>query len=310
MVFPEGKPIYKNLKTKYVRLEDLVKELKDEKFSGFVALDFEDGSGSILFSGGNIVGAVSDFPSEDPVIDLMRRSKSPGVINVSALPHEIIVVVSSCIDGDVVWKDFPAWIVSFDDLLSYIEDSGMTGAIDIVAKKEGIKATIYFFEGAIVEFVIEEFGVLKTKEMARSRITEIFKEKGTYFTVIREKYKKKVDFDPLALKRDIVDFFSEIYRSLSLSIGEKQVKLTFRKIFLELTEKYPFLDPFDPMVYFEDGRLVVSDEVEPAEFVESMKAVIELLKKEEVVNFKMLESIYREMVSSKAGLNAFKQFFD
>ena len=311
MVLPKGKVLYKNLKTKYVNVEDLVKELRDDRFSGFISVDFDDASGSIIFSSGNVVGAFCDFPCDDPVKELIKRAKRPGIINVYTLPDEIVLVISSVFDGEVIWRDLPASILDFDRFLSYLGDTGFTGVVDLENRKRLVKASIYYYEGVKVETVFEDSADIYTSGIAEERIREIIGLSDTLVSVVRER-KDRVGSKVSTLPsiQDISNFLSEIYRNLVLAIGEKAVRLAFRKVFLTLTEKYPFLDPFDPLVYFnESGIFVIDDSVSIYDLVEAMKETFMLLRDEFGDKNYVLVNTYSEYVNKNERIRVFEDAF-
>ncbi len=311
MVLPKGKVLYKNLKTKYVNVEDLIKELRDDRFSGFISVDFDDASGNIIFSSGNVVGAFCDFPCDDPVKELIRRSKRPGIINVYTLPDEIVLVISSVFDGEVLWKDLPSYVLDFDKFLSYLEDVGFTGVVDLENKKKLVKASIYYYEGVKVDTVFEDSADVYSSDVAEERVREIIGLADTFVSVLRERRERVGSRVSIPLTyQDISNFLSEVYRNLVLAIGEKAVRLAFRKVFLTLTEKYPFLDPFDPLVYFNDsGILVIDDSVSIYDLIEAMKETFMLLRNELGDKNYVLLNTYSDYVNKNEGIRLFEEAF-
>jgi len=262
MLLPKGEAIYKDLKTEYVKLEKLIKDLSNETFTGYVKLDTTDFTGILFFDRGKLIGAVTEPESPTPMLEIMKMSSKPGVINVYTLSPEHINILASAITGTKVIEKIPFEIVDFVKLMERLSRERFSGIVDIEDPQEESALVIYFFDGDPVDFMYEDIDITLTGDKVLDQIDSL-KDSPTALLTVYESNIGLTRIDPETIKHDIIDFYQQICKFLIKKLGERTFSKLFRKNCLDNVDEYPFLDPFDPGIYIEKGtsHLVIQDDV-------------------------------------------------
>jgi len=262
MLLPKGEAIYKDLKTEYVKLEKLIKDLSSETFTGYVKLDMTDFTGILFFDRGKLIGAVTEPESQTPMLEIMKKSSLPGVINVYTLSPEHINILASAITGTKVIDKIPFEIVDFVRLMERLSRTGFSGIINIEDPQEEAALLIYFFDGDPVDFMYEDIDTTLTGDKVLDRVEQL-KESPSAFLTVYESNITSSRIDPESIRENVIGFYNEVCAFLLKKMGEKEFSKQFRKSCLENVDEYPFLDPFDPGVFIEKGshRLVIQDDI-------------------------------------------------
>jgi len=103
--FPKGKPVQKNLDTRYVNLEALFRSLAREGFGGTVLMVFEEGSEAlIIFREGTIITAYLTGATKMTGISALARAlelarNDRAYVDVFKLEHEMLVALLTLFHG-------------------------------------------------------------------------------------------------------------------------------------------------------------------------------------------------------------------
>lgn len=142
--FPKGKPIQKNLDTRYVNLEALFRSLAREGFFGTVLMVFEEGTEAlIVFREGTIITAYAS--GESKLIGLKALTQTLALaksnrayVDVFKMEHEVLVALLPLLHGAGIPEDSER---SLDALLAEFKKAEFVGAIvvgDQVAEAVGL----------------------------------------------------------------------------------------------------------------------------------------------------------------------------
>ena len=131
MLLPKGRPIHEDLSTAYVKMDHLIRELKEEGFSGYLRLDNPEFTGILFFEQGKISGAYTAPAVPDPLLALMEEASSEGTVNVYGLPPEVVYILASAARGERVYSALPLEIISLERLMERLKRESLTGMMKV-----------------------------------------------------------------------------------------------------------------------------------------------------------------------------------
>ncbi len=280
MLLPKGEAVYKDLKTEYVKLEKLIKDLENESFTGYLRLDTTDFTGILFFDRGKLIGAVTEPESESPVFEIMKLSRESGIINVYTLSPEHLSILASAVSGKKLIDKIPFEIIDFVRLMERLSRERLSGIVYIEDPSEEAVLVVYLFDGDPVDFMYEDIDSTLTGDKALEKI-EIMRNSATSIITVYESSIVSVQTDPESMRNSITDFYQKICEIIIDQIGEKDFSKKFRKICLEYVDEYSFLDPFDPGIYIEknSSSLVIQEDIPIGVAAEALNKVINNLLK-------------------------------
>ncbi len=277
-LLPKGKPLHQNLRSTFVKLSKLLKDLEDERFSGYLRLDTPGMSGVVFFEHGRISGAYTDPPSKDPILACIEASAEDGFINVSQLSPEVVYILSSSLKGEYLFKELPLEIVDLERFWERMRRMELTCSIRVEDDGEPL-FTILLFGGEIVEFLYEGEGDLDREEGER-RLEELKNSPTATLSVFMSpEDRMAISFDPQEIVQNLSEMFSVLRKEVVRRLGKGSFDRVFREAALELAEEYPFLDPFAPQVRMTASGLEVDEDVALANLLEGCKALVSRMKR-------------------------------
>jgi len=277
-LLPKGKPLHQNLRSTFVKLSKLLKDLEDERFSGYLQLETPEMSGVILFEQGRISGAYTDPPSADPILACIEASSQDGFINVSQLSPEVVYILSSSLKGEYLFKNLPLEIVDIDRLWERLRRQELTCSIRVEDDGEPI-FTILLFGGEVVEFIYEGEEDLDREE-GEKRLRELKNSPTATISIFKSPEDRLViSFDPQEVIQNLSEMFSVFRREVIRRLGKGSFDRLFREAALGLAEDYPFLDPFAPQVRMTSSGLEVDEDVALGNLLDGCKSLMSQMKR-------------------------------
>ena len=299
MLLPKGEAVYKDLKTEYVKLEKLIKDLENEALTGYLRLDTSDFTGILFFDRGKLIGAVTEPESESPVFEIMKLSREPGIINVYTLSPEHLSILASAVSGKKLIDKIPFEIVDFVKLMERLSRERLSGIVYIEDPPEEAVLVVYLFDGDPVDFMYEDIDSTLIGDMALEKI-EIMRNSTTSIITVYESSVISIQTDPESMRKSITNLYQKICDIIIDQIGEKEFSKKFRKKCLEYVEEYPFLDPFDPGIYMEknSSELVIQEDIPIGAATEALNKVINsLLNNLSAKDKRLIRSKIKELIS-------------
>ncbi len=275
MLLPRGKPVYSNLKTKIVKFDSLLDELKEETFTGYVQVELSNATGVVFMERGIIVGAFVDKKDvENPLSYILAESlRDPsGLISVFALDPELISVLSSVYGKKPAIKGFPFEVVDVEKLLDRLSREEFTGALTIEDPAKEAVFLMFFFQGEPFEYTYEDLEISLSGEAAVEKLYELNQSDTAKLDLIPSELEATISDQEEGevitgdLRAEVQKFFDGVLPELLEELSIVDLK----KAAVDLAEEYPFLDPFAPSVYVEDGRLVIEEDVPPEALLDGL----------------------------------------
>ncbi len=277
LLLPKGRPVHKNLRATFVKLAKLLKDLEEDRFSGYLKLETPEMMGVIFFENGHISGAYTDPASNDPILACIEASAEEGYIDVSQLRPEVVYILSSSLKGEYLFKDLPLEIVDIDRLWERLRRMEVTCSIRIEDEDEPL-FTILLFNGEEVEFLYEG-----DESLSRDEAEKVLKELRNSPTATISVFKSPEDrlvitFDPQEVVQNLSEMFFLFRREVVKRLGKGSFDRVFREAAIELADDYPFLDPFAPQVRMTNAGLEVDEDLSLAGLLEGCRALMREMK--------------------------------
>lgn len=197
--FPKGKPIQKNLDTRYVNLEALFRSLAQESFGGSVLMVFEEGTEAlIIFREGTIITAYTSGTQRrtgvSALSEALRLAKgSRAYVDVFKVEHEILVALLSLLHG--VESKEKAGGDSLEDILKLCRKAEIVGALVVGGRVP--EAICLIYAGIVVGWYDAQGGELEEAEGSmdlKEKETKLFCLEGadTFASINLDKTKLEV----------------------------------------------------------------------------------------------------------------------
>ena len=309
ITLPQGKVVYSDLKISAIKMDRFLKTLQDEGFTGYVRIETPDLTGVIFYDMGRII-AVTTIPStSDPLISLMEvTSRADGTINVYAFSSETINILASAVNGRELFANVPFEIIDIDRLFSRLVREKFAGVLAVTDEENDVNLSVFFFDGSPFEYIYETIDSTVRGEEAMAKLEELRNSPSAFMKLYEASLEGKPveeigkELDPVKV---LENFFNEILPELNRLLGNRKMRM----ICGELAEKYPFLDPFIPSVYFKDNRIVIEDESIPVKDLmdglkEFLQRALEQMGSEDRERF---VDVLRDALSDKPLLQSFAQ---
>ncbi len=280
MFLPKGRPVYSGLKTTMVRIDRFLEDLKEEEFTGYMRIDFDDMLGVLFFERGHMVGATLEGEQQagsDAASIILKRCMAGdrGVINVNALDPEMVSVLSSVSSAHPRVRDFPFDVIDVGKLLERLSREGFSGILEVKEEEKEASLLLFFFNGEPFDSVYEDVEVSLTGDDALEKIHELNQTPSAHMAI----YETALEGEAAQAQAEAPsDVAGEAKRFFDAALPEilAEISITdIKRVAVELAEKYPFLDPFAPSVYVRDKELVIEEELPKEELI---KGLTELLK--------------------------------
>ena len=69
MLYPQGKTMIGDLKTSFVNIDGVLQELRNEKFTGYVKISYDDYDGLVIYENGSPVESVEEYADDRPRVE-------------------------------------------------------------------------------------------------------------------------------------------------------------------------------------------------------------------------------------------------
>lgn len=269
MIYPQGKIVYENLNTSFTILEELLLGLKSERHTGYVRVSYWDYNGALFMDSGKLINAVAEKGSErstglDAVSGIMEKSRQKdGTISVHSLPPELVTLLASAANGEVIHQDLSTEFTNLASLLEKLRADGHTGSVEVVIHGDGGVGVVFLQDGDTVTSILSVNGESYSGADILAKVIERASLHGAILNVYRANLSASIaegaevmaGFElPLLLELwgDVISSAERIVDGVSKN-GEF-VK-AFNQIRIQYAEAYPFLDPFAAEFDYQKGHI-------------------------------------------------------
>lgn len=275
MLLPKGRPLHQDLGTAYVKMDHLIRELKEEGFSGYLRLDNPSFSGILFFEQGKISGAYTEPPSSNPLLAIMEESSKEGTVNVYGLPPEVVYILASSTHGEDVYGKLPLEIINMDRLMERLERDSFTGVMRLEDDEEVLM--VLLFEGGAVEYLYEGEEALQGED-ALGMLERFTKSTTASLSLYKSGVEEEeLEFDPQEVLHSLNSFFAAYQPRVEVLLGKGRFERVFREASLSLAEEFHFLDPFAPLVRVTPEGLEVDERLSVIHVLEGVQELVKAM---------------------------------
>lgn len=289
MLLPLGTEKHKNLSTSFTRWDQLWQDLAENRFSGYLKLNFWGYEGVLVMDTGRIIQAYSTeqdvfLTGEQAVLRVMERGiEEEGSIEVSELSSEVALALGYALQSSVYKDENALSNYSLGQVFDMLEREGVTGYVDLQFSSKKGNGTVYYLEGTPVEAVLmSSTGKMVGGEQVFTRFLEI----GEH---IQPGVKIHRVYDPEAIVEDRVfiipwlhdkflafweEFLQYLKSVMDLNIKRNKFYSTMRIVANDLTDHYPFLDEKNETLRISDNGMTIERIIHSATFFQAMVIVL------------------------------------
>lgn len=148
MKLPKDRPLYADLHTAFVRFPQLLGDLESRSFSGYVQVNSSQRQGIVFFADGEMQG------SDGPLDKIVRASAEPGgTVGVYVAPADLMTLVASLAQPEVLHKDLSSEYVDAMKLLEKLARDGHSGYVEFEIAAGEAHGYLFLIGGEPVEAV-------------------------------------------------------------------------------------------------------------------------------------------------------------
>jgi hypothetical protein len=297
VLLPKGLEKHKNLSTSFTRFNQLLQELAENRFSGYVKLTFWGYEGVLVLDTGHIIEAYSSEESayltgEQAVLRVLSRSEGQdGSIEVHELSSEVALGLAYAFQSSH-YDDGELSNYSLGQVFDFLEREAITGFVDLQFSGKKGTGTVYYLEGTPVEAVImSSTGKVVSGEQVFYKFLEIGELVQPHVLVSRVKEPQMIVEEQAFVipwqHQKYLNFWTEFLQYMSKLISEQlKSKLMveqfkkdnfyndFRKVSIEISDHYPFLHPDKGDVKVLPGKFTLTRVLPHPTFLQGMTMVI------------------------------------
>ncbi len=139
---PTGKTTYEGLKSAFVDFPKLLRTLKTDGHTGYVHLQGEDFSGTLVFHAGQLIEALSDAAGSvaqgDRAFQAFRQQMDAGSghLDVVDLSDDLVSAITQLFTAPQMFSGLLGRFVDFDALIDYLDEEKITGSVVVTNSSE------------------------------------------------------------------------------------------------------------------------------------------------------------------------------
>ncbi len=283
MVIPKGKVVHEDLSTSYTDIQELLRDLRQNSFTGYCQVNFWEYQGTLFLDRGRIINAFEEIGNEKTtgekaVKSILNRAKQKdGAVSVFLLPDEMVATLASVLNSKVKYRDLTTELTSLEKLISKLKKEEHSGYVEVLLHGDSGDGCIYFQDGRAMESVFRAAdGEMISGPSGFKKILGLSTEVGAVFNVFESDLSSIVVDN--AVSDEIIQLFQNTLNTLEDTIdarfGANQFLDEFKRMLATNANKYLFLDPFAGEFVYKDKQLAFEGETPLEEFTTGVCDVI------------------------------------
>lgn len=285
MLLPPGQALHRGLSTSFTNFEELLLDLRENRFSGYIRLNFWGYEGILVLDSGKLIQAYSLEEDtlaigEKAAFQILEKAdEKEGVIDVHLLSNEVAITLASVL-GATLYKEDPHLSgKKFPDIFRELEKADLTGYVDVQFAGNKGMATIYLLDGMPVESVImSNTGRIASGEMVFEKILEVGRIIKSTVKIYRNReirhLKEEQTFLIPHCDSVILEFWNFLITMLEKEVNRVLKKTDFMNLWQaarsEMAETYPCLDPISGHLKWKDEKISVNNIIPIPDFQEGL----------------------------------------
>ena len=293
MIYPVNEYLHQNLNTTFTNIFELIAELKNNRFTGYIAINYWQFEALILIDSGQITQSFyktkSNYEAGLKAYELIleKTQEKDGTINVIRLDSDVVYLLAGIPYSKKNAKEFILTndsLIKVQDLLS---NNGYSALI--TAEYEELEYTIclFFYEGNLISLSgkkgtnLEMTGIKDLEKVLKILKTHSFKASIRHID-LQDTVEVLNDFSLQATVKEWAGYYNKMFGDLyRLLTADKKKFKNVPKMILEIRSKladdYHFLDPFMDVISIKEGEITLNAYINFYDFVNGMDHLISLM---------------------------------
>ena len=164
MLLLRNKPLIQNLKSSYVKIEELILEMKKKKLTGFIDVKLKDTRDILLYNSGKVVKVLrinSDIRITDKDSVVFDLVKAGAVFSAYKMKENFVKMILFSIENEPLYKNLTTGFIDIKKLMKKLQKDEFSGVISIywdeeregaILMKSGLPLeSVYMIKGIIEE---------------------------------------------------------------------------------------------------------------------------------------------------------------
>ena len=165
MLLLEGNDLWVNLKTSFVDIDELLLFLKNQKFSGYLQIEFSGSQCALFLQEGDVVNGIVALDEERNVgikavrrILVRTRQDQDGTIRVSQLPLANMQFLSAAysISVRLLHKNLSSKYSHLGEFIENLRNENFSGCIEVWFQVDDNHGIIFIEDGRVKAIMTEE----------------------------------------------------------------------------------------------------------------------------------------------------------
>ncbi len=283
MIIPKGKIVHEDLSTSYTDINELLRDLRQNSFTGYCQVNFWEYQGTLFLDRGRIINAFEEIGAEKIIGEkaikniLAKAKQKDGTVSVFMLPDEMVATLASVLNSKVKYRDLTTELTSLEKLISKLKKEEHSGYVEVLLNSDSGDGCIYFQDGRAMESVFRASdGEMISGPSGFKKILGLSTEVGAVFNVYESDLSSIVVDN--AVSDDVVQLFQDTLNTLEETIDERfgtgKFIDEFKRMLASNANKYLFLDPFAGEFVYKEKQLTFEGETVLDDFTAGLCDVI------------------------------------
>lgn len=162
MLLLRNKPLIQNLKSNYVRIEELILEMKEKGLTGFIEVKLKNSKDILLYNSGKVVkvlridSAVHITNKNSVVFDLVKVG---AVFSVYEMKENFVKMILFSIENELLYKNLTTEFIDMRKLMKKLQKDEFSGVIHVyhgnceggILMESGLPSESVYIEKDIIE---------------------------------------------------------------------------------------------------------------------------------------------------------------
>lgn len=155
---PKGTPLFENLSTAGLRLDNIIKKLANGCFTGYANVSLSNASGILVFESGKLVSVALETPQGQRSNDFDALSAlsgqmledSSGTLNVYRLSADLTMCIHALLQGEARYRSQALGLIDIKVLLDKVREEQLNCCMRIYTDDNSVM--IFYKDGAPLGF--------------------------------------------------------------------------------------------------------------------------------------------------------------
>lgn len=261
-MIPKFEIHYEHLHSDFIIFDNFLKFLKNEFINGFILAENNDLRTYFFLFEGELLSSFSISESQNRTkISLVRDSSIPKDCFLSAYrcPHKYVDYFSKFYSAKMVYNNVSTDKISPEKLFEKLIKESFTGFIERQSTDPSIKtAYIYFNKGELIgNLSLDNKNGHLDNELTLQGIRD--KTLGALLNIYAFVSPAQTQEKDRTM---ILKCFQEIFQMMEARVNSSDFSMLWRKCAMELSEKYPFLDPLIGEFQYKNQKIGLYEKID------------------------------------------------